>query len=694
MSIMRCIILAMTGVALTAAVASAQQAAAAGVSTPVVNTTGQPASNEATLLLNRAVMLYGERSYSQCEPVLTRLLELEPGNGLARFMRAMCYGQMCYDETAPPQPEAIAELFSKMQKDLDLLVQQGLPNREAIVLLLDAVASVKLAGLSGEPGSTQTRSLLEDARQLLERYLERVDEQGQISVTGLDRVRGRFFLGVVLYRLGAPIVRGEQEGERREEPGDLASLKKAYDVLAVMVDPAAKDYVPTLLANASESEKFVGPTWMGYAEFYLGLIAVLEANQEEVERARELYVTADGHLAKAKELSADNPVIQEPADRLSKAIKEELAKPPPKRGAAAPVEDFRIDLQMGLVYDSNVILLGDSTTTPRDIGRSSDGRFESAIGLNYTLDLAKINSGLKGTTIALSGRAASSWNFDISSYNEQDYGGSVAIQQQLGDTWTWAGAQQGPLYATVQYDYDYFLLGNKGFLSNNRVTPRLALFSFDQRGLTTLGFRYEDRDYFEDLTDKRFERDGNYFAFFVNQSYDCVDSTALFRQWGWEPWGAANDPQPGQPDDQRWLRPYIGTEYGWDSTVGDEYDKKYMLLAAGIEVPLPYGLLFDFRGEWDWGNYGGTRGGSLIDFHRRGRDDLEQRYRFGLERRFVLVPGVPENRRTIKMDRLVMTVRADIQYTDEDSNVEDRARQKVFSYDRGIYGVSVQLSFN
>jgi hypothetical protein len=46
------------------------------------------------------------------------------------------------------------------------------------------------------------------------------------------------------------------------------------------------------------------------------------------------------------------------------------------------------------------------------------------------------------------------------------------------------------------------------------------------------------------------------------------------------------------------------------------------------------------------------------------------------------------------MDRVVLTVRADIQLTDDDSNVMDRSRQNVFSYDRTIYGFSVVLSFN
>ena len=179
--------------------------------------------------------------------------------------------------------------------------------------------------------------------------------------------------------------------------------------------------------------------------------------------------------------------------------------------------------------------------------------------------------------------------------------------------------------------------------------------------------------------------------------------TEVYKNMGWEPWGMAYDPaDPSKynPDDpkqdttgyRRAFRPYIGVEGGWDSTRGQEYDTSRCLLVAGAAVPLPYGVLFDFGGQWEWQDY--YHSGSLVDYHRRARDDLIQRYRFGLERRFVLVPGNRINRTTVKMDRLVMSLRADVQFTDDDSNVEDRLGQAVFSYDRAIWGLSVSFQFN
>ena len=143
---------------------------------------------------------------------------------------------------------------------------------------------------------------------------------------------------------------------------------------------------------------------------------------------------------------------------------------------------------------------------------------------------------------------------------------------------------------------------------------------------------------------------------------------------------------------RRPLRPYVALEYGWDSTRGQEFDANRCLLVAGISVPLPYGVLFDFAGQWEWQDY--YHGQNLVDCQRRARNDLVQRYRCGFERRFVLVPGDRANRTSVKIDRVVMSLRADVQFTDDDSNVQDCMRRAVFSYDRAIWGVSASFQFD
>jgi len=43
---------------------------------------------------------------------------------------------------------------------------------------------------------------------------------------------------------------------------------------------------------------------------------------------------------------------------------------------------------------------------------------------------------------------------------------------------------------------------------------------------------------------------------------------------------------------------------------------------------------------------------------------------------------------------VVLTLRGDVQFVIDDSNVRDRSRQAVFSYERALYGFSLVLSFN
>ena len=673
----------------------------------VVAQDAAPTEDDPHLLLNRAMMLYNAREYADSETCLTRLLEADPQNMTARFLRALSCGQQAVPrqwaarrlavqgetERQKQEETAARELYARMHADLDILLREGLPSREAVVLLLDAVTRVKLAGMPDVPQVEQT-DLLDHARQSLEHYLQRAVEPGQIGAGGLNRVRGRFFLGVILYRQAVPPV---EEGQDRVV--DLVRLEEAHRVLSAMVDESSPEYVETVLAAAPREEQAAAPHWLSYPYFYLGLVSIHQAGrQTNFDRAQLTLKEAQRQLEQARRYDTDpegqsrSNVITERANDLIAKIEAELAK---ARPAIEPAEDFRLDWRMGLTYDTNVILLGERTDIPREIGRSKDTRFETGVALGYTLDLAKLSPDLEGLTLGLGGRSSGRWHGDVTSYNEQDHGGSVALQYELlKSKRDEDGPEHGPLFFAVQYDYDYFLLGNDGFLRNNRVTPRFALYTFDQRALTTFGMRYEDRNYLEPLYDRRYNRDGNYLAFFLNQAYDAVDMTALYRGIGWEPWGLRHDPQEGDTIDQRWLRPYVGVEYGWDATRGEEWDCKNYLLAAGVEVPLPYGVMFDFRGEWRWENYGGTRGGSLIDFHRRGRDDFVQRYGFGLERSFVLVPGLPENRRTIKVDRVVLTLRGDVQFVIDDSNVRDRSRQAVFSYERALYGFSLVLSFN
>lgn len=682
----------------------------------------QPSAPEdASLLLTRAVLQYNragtapERSESISQYLasiadLSTVLKLQPQMFSARFLKALAHGQLAlrYEEAGrqarvAKQPqvtqkavEDAIEQYDRMAAELDALLKATPSEEYAIVRLLqgvdhllNGVAQAKLARY--EP---QRRiKFLHQARESLESYLQPKSDSGREEPSGLNRVRAEFFLGVVLYRLSLKPGKGE---DAPDEVGDPVMLDSAGKQISKLIDPQSPEQVAKLLPAGMPQRDEEVDRWSSYPTLYLGLIRMRQGNlaamRRQLDEARNLYVEARGFFEQSKQFDdfQGRSLSDDAIPRVSSTNLEEIGKA--LRQLDEPVdrefnEDLVIEWRTGFAYDTNVILLGHDTSPPPDIGRRRDVWASTGIGLGYTLDLGKVDPKLERWSVGLLGRAFANWHGDVDEYNEQLYGGSAAVQYELLEQ-NQQGSRNGPLYFGLQYDYDYFLLGNDGFLKVNRLNPRLTLYTLDQRLQTTLAMRYEDRNYLERLYDNDFDRDGNYFAFSAAQSADLMNMTEAY---GAKAWGLANDPQEGDDDFDRYLRPYIGYEYGWDSTRGREFDNAHNLLAAGVFVPLPYGLQFDFGGEWEWQDYNGH---SLIDYHRRGREDFIQRYLFGLERRFVLVPGDPKNRGTLAIDRLVLVLRGQIQFTLDDSNVEDRLGQEIFSYDRAIYGLTVGLLFN
>lgn len=671
-------------------------------------------------MFNRAVWDLNRGRQAEALETLNSLLAAQPDYADALFLRAVVHGDIAFNNEGNPQL-ALSE-YRQMSADLDRVI--GLMKEPANILhLVDGVLQTKLSSYHPEESYPDR---LAKARRALETYLNPPAESGLDAPTGLRRVLGRYFLGVVVYKLAL------HPPEARDAPQDLASpvrLQEAIGLLEPLVTESSELYIGKLIPPEEEEREQKLRRWLAFANMYMGLAKARQGNNEvENDRSRRglaLYDQASEYLRAAwrEDIGAELPedlgtLPADPGERRALyeqsnsstqlpeiVISQLLALQVARASAPQPIEDFSLRLHSGFAYDTNVILLGDDTATPRDIGRKADVRFSSGLSLGYTLDLAKVRQELEGWTVGVQGRAAAVWNGDIHTYNEQDYGSSVALRYRFPQV-SLFGREEGPLYLGIQHDYDYFLLGNNGFLRVNRVSPTAMLYTLDQRALTSVAFSFEDRNYLEELYSNRFDRDGNYFVLSLAQAFDAVEMSDFYACRGLEPWGLDGDPQgarigpdgieeqPADGDYARWLRPVVGVHYGWDSTQGQEFDAKRIALTAGIEVPLPYGVLFDFGADWEWQNYQGLRGGSLIDYHRRGRDDFIQRYRFGVERQFVLVPGHPSNRRTVKMDRVVMTLRGSIYFTDDDSNVEDRLGQEIFSYDRAVYGLSVAFDFN
>jgi hypothetical protein len=699
----------------------------------------EPAGDDPILLINRAITVYNQAEltgnpderaalYGQSVALLTKTIDLDGDDDdlTARFLRAIVHGELAVlaesrargpkgnlqalrqemREGTRPGAELIAEAeaqlrqadafdrsarehYGHMRQDIESILEVSVQRGDTFIRLLDGVVAIKLAdyagtadldeqvaGLGGDKLSddrlaqlqAERSRLLAQARQTLRTYLD-----GRPG--GLLQVQAEFFHAVVAYRqaFDPSPVPGRADVPRREE----GVLDDAERLMLPLTEPARIENA--LPADTPDRERLVRE-WLSYPTLYLGLIRTVQGRFND---ARALYGRAvELDVVDGQSQSNLIPILVE---RQLEQIERAESMP----AAGEPIEDVLIELTTGIAFDSNVMLLGTDTSTPRDIGRKADFRFGTRAAFRYSLDLGKVDEQLDRWRFGVLGRVSSNWHADIFDFNEQDYGASVAIDYRLIERSD--DSEHGPLYAGIQFDYDYFLLGNDGFLSANKVTPNLTLYTFDQRLITSLAVSYEDRNYLEPLFDTRFNRDGNYFLVSLNQAFELMDMAAYYEERGVEPWGQSGDPSADDYDYARPIAANIGMEYSWDSTRGTEFDTGRYSLVGGLSVPLPYGITFDVMGRWDWEDY---QNRSLVDYHRRGREDFIQRYRFGLERRFVLNPGSADNLSTLKFGRVVMILRGDVQYTNDDSNVEDRLGQEIFQYDRAIYGFSVSLQFN
>ena len=167
------------------------------------------------------------------------------------------------------------------------------------------------------------------------------------------------------------------------------------------------------------------------------------------------------------------------------------------------------------------------------------------------------------------------------------------------------------------------------------------------------------------------------------------DQSAEDAKFAVEPFGISLEASGGgllnlcQPriehGDERWLFAALGYRYLNESTQGDDYDLTGNAVVARLAMPMPHELLFEFSGQWTWEDYWQP---NTQDYRRRNRDDFIQRYIWSLSRDF-------------EIDRnIIMTLRGEISWTEDDSNIRNRLKEAVFSYDRVIYGLTLSFFFN
>jgi len=309
--------------------------------------------------------------------------------------------------------------------------------------------------------------------------------------------------------------------------------------------------------------------------------------------------------------------------------------------------EFRLDL--GLSYDTNVVLLGDDTSLPINLATNDDLRFGLSTNLRFVHPLNE------NWLIGLGGNTYNSWHSSLQEYNVQTYGGRMFLNYFASEQTTFG----------LQYEYDFSLVNNEAFMSRNRVTPSVRYVeAFHEDGTsqtaTTLFYAYEDRNYHEELFLRDDDRDGDYHTIGLVQSFNLCQPRV-------------------EQSDERWLSAALGYRYLNESTQGNDFDMSGQVLSARLSVPLAYDLLFEFSGQWTWEDYWQP---NSQDWHLREREDFIQRYIWSLGREFELESNI------------TLALKGQIAWTIDDSNVRNRLKEAVFSYDRVIYGLTLSIMFN
>jgi len=516
---------------------------------------------------------------------------------------------------------------------------------------------------------TTPKTMREQSAALLAEAAEILTSIDSESIDPQLANRVRFFLGVIRFRQAVPLKDPDHE-KSDISPERTALLLDAEETMAELADDTAAE-----------------ATWRSYASLYLGMIIPFRAAQTPDATARNAILDeADRRLTESvkRDLEAGGGARSTIPDLVWRQRTEVIAPLRVAQSSARPRNDLSLSFFAGARRDTNVVLLGERTDLPRDVSRSKDYGFSAGLSADYTLDFAE------RWTLGLQARTAEIWNVDVHEFDQQLYGGSVALQHVLFPE----SNGVGPAYFMLQYDGDYVLLGRKGFLTSNAITPSLRLYWQDGMARSDVVFSYEARDYSEPLSDVRFDRDGDYFTVGFAHRVKALEMTSVYRSHGLTPWGHAGDDALAQTDPdfpQRYLTLSGGLSYAWDATEGDEFDRRAIGVSAGVDLPLPKGFLMEFSASFQWEDYPQH---SLVDFHRRARQDFVQDYALAVSRTYVMSKGARINRTTPELDHTLMTMRAYVSYTVDDSNVSDRLSQAIFSYDRWIVGFTVGFTIN
>jgi len=605
---------------------------------PATAPADRAAPPEVVAALNQAIRAYSDRDFEQARTILTELRRTQPDNVAVQYYLGLIYLEDGLRASGERDRAGARRAFLDARQALSNVIT--LVEDQGLRPIAEAYLDVGIATLGGDdPDRELQRQSLESARRAadsLERY---------VASEGRDDPLGHFYLGVANYKIAYI---GKQTDKLRASDRAFA---RATELAATHPE----------FSDADKRQRFIHK-----ASYYRALLLV-RSDPQAARHALERVVTS------APEANVE--IANNAQQIIDKIDEQQRLSPGPMTLAEGVYADGFVNI--GNHYDTNVILLGQDTILPRGISQKYDYKFGLEAGLDVRKEFTAAKDPILGQSFSLGigGSTFNNWQPSIEEFDINTYEGHAYIN--------WEPVRD--IFLGLVYSYSYTKLGYDPYISSNRITPVLSKVwrkgSGEEAGRTDLFYSFDYRNYLDDISDPRFDRDGKYHLVGVTQSFNICRAADL-----WKDYYAAEEgrlPRDGR-DAFRWLSPEIGYYYRNERTQGDEFDLSGNTIFAKIDVPLPWRLTFDFQGHFTWDDYSQP---SLLDYRRNERYDFIQRYVFGLTRTII------DNGEDKTLKTLRVRARAGVELTFQDSNIWDRLSQDIYSFDRAIYTIQLLVDF-
>ena len=601
--------------------------------------------------LNRAIFFFVDGQYQKVIDSLSAIEQHQIAGGEKPDVAVLYYLGLAYMELGFAADDATAkgEFFALARDYLDQVYIDPQIRRAELALTLSAAQTAAAPDVQG-PQRQQAIDAYRAAFATIDEY---------IKGDGASDPYGHFFHGVAAWRISFY----ELAARSRAAKAFANTARTSLEVASSLAD--------TKITDPADRDRF--RLNVAYYE------ALLETSERSYAEARQL-------LTSIAEDATASEVLKGQARQLIAAVDEQAAKPAVTKSSTiilnqeGPIGPLAIrgDLDFTGGWDKNVILLGRYATPPTRIPDDEDYFAGVLASLDISRTFNQENDNLpwgESLTVGVFGETRHRWQPSIREYDENEYSGSFYF--------TWEPIRD--LFFGMEYRFAEIQLGHKPFISSNRVVPAIWKDWRDDadevRARTQLYYIYDYRGYTDKISDVRLDRDGHYNTIVIAQSFNLWKATELWPEYYAEL--PADDAELINAD-QRWLTVTADYVYENYATIGTEFDVFSHGLGVGVDVPLPYRLTLGLGTRFSWDNYTAQ---SIFDPQGEGRYDFRHTYELELKYQIVERGEVPD------FPSLAVGARGFMMIELNDSNITDRYGGQTYTYDRGIYGVGLQVSF-